>query len=225
MRRLIVAVALAFGIPQAASAVQVVLGPGSVVGSSGYYTACCSFAPGSILDQQSGPVTEAFGAGYWLNPDNGPANAYLTIDLGATYVLSSVALFNTHNGDYGDRGTGSFAIYGSNSVAGGQLVGGVLLASGTLNAELAGAGLTTLTAQNFALSGSFRYISFNPITDQASPNSLFGPGVTCCGSNVYGLNEMRVFGSAVPEPASWALLIAGFGLAGAVARRRRAVQA
>ena len=29
--------------------------------------------------------------------------------------------------------------------------------------------------------------------------------------------------NAVPEPASWAMLIAGFGLTGAVARRRRAV--
>jgi hypothetical protein len=31
--------------------------------------------------------------------------------------------------------------------------------------------------------------------------------------------------SAVPEPASWALLIAGFGGAGAIFRRRKAVQA
>jgi hypothetical protein len=32
-------------------------------------------------------------------------------------------------------------------------------------------------------------------------------------------------GSAVPEPASWALMISGFGLAGAVLRRRRALVA
>jgi hypothetical protein len=30
---------------------------------------------------------------------------------------------------------------------------------------------------------------------------------------------------AVPEPASWAMLIAGFGLVGAAARRRRTVVA
>ena len=33
------------------------------------------------------------------------------------------------------------------------------------------------------------------------------------------------FANAVPEPASWALMIAGFGLAGAATRRRRAVTA
>ena len=45
-----------------------------------------------------------------------------------------------------------------------------------------------------------------------------------------GLNEVEVFGtpagSAVPEPASWALMIAGFGAAGfglRGARRQRAV--
>ena len=32
----------------------------------------------------------------------------------------------------------------------------------------------------------------------------------------------NVSGAVVPEPASWALLIAGFGLTGAVMRRRRA---
>nr|WP_313668865.1 PEPxxWA-CTERM sorting domain-containing protein [Sandarakinorhabdus sp.] len=32
-------------------------------------------------------------------------------------------------------------------------------------------------------------------------------------------------GGAVPEPASWAMLIAGFGLVGAVARRRRVATA
>jgi hypothetical protein len=32
-------------------------------------------------------------------------------------------------------------------------------------------------------------------------------------------------GAVVPEPASWALLIAGFGLVGAAARRRRVARA
>lgn len=46
-------------------------------------------------------------------------------------------------------------------------------------------------------------------------------------SNEYiGIRDITVGGSAViPEPASWALLIAGFGLVGAAARRRRRVAA
>jgi hypothetical protein len=36
--------------------------------------------------------------------------------------------------------------------------------------------------------------------------------------------SMRLVGDAVPEPDSWALLIAGFGLTGAALRRRRALQ-
>lgn len=37
--------------------------------------------------------------------------------------------------------------------------------------------------------------------------------------------DFAVAGGAVPEPASWALMISGFGLAGAMLRRRRAVSA
>ncbi len=44
-------------------------------------------------------------------------------------------------------------------------------------------------------------------------------------SFIFGGALTDVFGSAVPEPASWAMLIAGFGLAGAAMRRRRMVAA
>jgi hypothetical protein len=37
--------------------------------------------------------------------------------------------------------------------------------------------------------------------------------------------EIRGFLAAVPEPSSWALMIAGFGLAGAGLRRRRLASA
>lgn len=41
----------------------------------------------------------------------------------------------------------------------------------------------------------------------------------------FALTNMLVFLTAVPEPGSWALLIAGFGLTGAMVRRRRALTA
>ncbi len=40
------------------------------------------------------------------------------------------------------------------------------------------------------------------------------------GDNYYALSQFEAYG-VVPEPASWAMLIAGFGLVGAAARRRR----
>ena len=216
MLKQIVAAAL-FAMPVAANASQIVLSPSSVVGSSGSYIACCNFNPGSIFDQQTGTVSETFGSGYWLNPDNGPGSAFITIDLGARYAVSSVSLYNTANGFYGDRGTGSFQIFGSNSISGSALVAPTLVASGTL---VAGVPYINPNApsfpveQIFGASGSFRYLSFNP-TSVATANNA------CCGSNVYGLNELKVSGAAVvPEPQSWILLIAGFGLVGAAMRRR-----
>lgn len=205
-----------------AQAAQITLAPSNVIGSSGYYVQCCNFNPGSILDNQTGPITENFGSGYWLNPDNGPANAFITVDLGAVYQLGSVELYNTHNGPFQDRGTGAFSIYGSNSVinlGGGNygLSNANLLLSATLiagdNSQI------ILPAQTFNLNGAYRYISFNP-------TSVAVGGNPCCGANNYGLNELRVFtGSGTPEPAAWALMITGFGAAGAMLRRRRTATA
>jgi hypothetical protein len=50
--------------------------------------------------------------------------------------------------------------------------------------------------------------------------STFGDGIA-----QRGLQQIGFAGGVVPEPSSWAMLIAGFGLVGAVARRRKAVVA
>lgn len=42
------------------------------------------------------------------------------------------------------------------------------------------------------------------------------------GDNYYAVSEIQAFGQAVPEPATWAMMLTGFGLAGAILRRRRA---
>jgi hypothetical protein len=50
-----------------------------------------------------------------------------------------------------------------------------------------------------------------------------GPAITDFTiSSLTGTNYSRPFTEGVPEPGAWALLLAGFGLTGAVARRRRA---
>ena len=79
---------------------QIPLSPTNVIGGSGSYGGdwqTGSFNATAILDQQTGPVSDTFGISYWINPDDGPFNAYIVIDLGAAYHLSSLDLFNTHN--------------------------------------------------------------------------------------------------------------------------------
>jgi hypothetical protein len=205
-------------------AVQITLSPANVIGGSGSYGPNAWNAGGfnatQILDQQTGPVNDIFATNYWLNPDNGPANAYIVIDLGAAFQITSLDLFNTHNANFNDRGTGSFSFEASNSVTnlganGFDLSGSI---TNILNGVLAAGTTNPDPAQSFAVSNtnSFRYIKFEPHTVAAS-------GTPCCGTNVYGLTEVRVFGSNVPEPSSMALLGSGLlaGLATLTRRRRR----
>ena len=70
--------------------------------------------------------------------------------------------------------------------------------------------------------------SFSGLTLTPSANSLTltftGNSNQSVGDEFYGIDNIVVTGtpSAVPEPTSWALLIAGFGLVGVGARRQRA---
>ncbi len=221
---------MAFVAGAQAHAAQIVLSPSAVIGNKGTFDQN-SFGAENIFDAQTGPIAEEifFGGAYWLNgPDQGgPADAYITIDLGQVYGLTGFELYNTSNGFIGDRGTGDFSIVGANAVV---LDGGngftlsgptVTLTAGTLVAE---APSGPRAAQAFASlsTAGFRYLQFKP-TSAASARPI---SVT---TNInYGLNELRVFGGepgvgGVPEPANWAMLIAGFGLTGAMARRRRAL--
>src|SRR5438045_6771342 len=120
---------------------QIALAPSNVIGSNGEYSG--TFTAPSILDHQTGSINEpAQDGSYWLNSDNGPANAFVVIDLGALYHMVFFDLFNTHNANYGDRGTGNFTIEASNSIGSGpigavgsDLSGGIVtLLSGTLTA-------------------------------------------------------------------------------------------
>jgi hypothetical protein len=196
-----------------AFASQISLSPSNVIGFFGQYSAL--FPASSILNHQTGTINEpAQDGSYWLNSDNGPANAYIVIDLGAAFHLGSFNLFNTHNATFNDRGTGAFSIEASNSIGpgigtGSDLSGSIVtLVSGTLLS--ANISSDPLVAQTFLSSdpGSYRYIRF-------SPHSVAASGTPCCGTNVYGLNELRAFdvpATGIPEPATVAFLGIGSGL-------------
>ena len=66
--------------------------------------------------------------------------------------------------------------------------------------------------------------AFFGVTDTASFASVTINSDT--GNDAWGIDSVSYNGSAgVPEPASWALMIAGFGLAGAALRQRRTAAA
>ena len=217
---------LAFGaavlsFTSAAGAQQIVLAPANVIGGNGSYNGAAeqsaftgSFAANNVLDTQTGTVSEP-GSAYWLNADGGDQDAFIVIDLGQAYQLGTIELFNTHNTQFNDRGTGQFTISGSNSIApaaagayGQDLVGGTLLVSGTLDDETQAE--DPINAQPFTVTNTtaFRYLRFDAETVDAG-------GTPCCGANNYGLNEIRVF--QVPEPTTLGLL----SLGGALFLRRR----
>jgi len=245
VRKIILAALAACAVPAGAHAQQqVVLTANNVVGASSVYDQGAGaqgasfvrngarvvgqYGAGNIFNEQgAGPAVETFGSGqYFLTGDGRSfeptvANPYITIDLGGTYTLSSFSLFNTSNGSIGDRGTADFSIRGANALAddgaNGATLGGVttLLVDGTLARHTPN---TAPVAQTFAsLSGAgFRYLQFAPTSAAAGTFN----------AQSLGLNELRVFGTAtvqagVPEPATWAMMIGGFGLVGAAGRRRR----
>ena len=62
-------------------------------------------------------------------------------------------------------------------------------------------------------------IGFGTVVTLAAPGSVYAMVNDTFHRNNGGAFTANV--SAVPEPASWAMLIAGFGLTGAALRRRR----
>ena len=110
--------------------------------------------------------------------------------------------FWNQNGSLGGSNTGYNNNWINGSIAPGASLGGFkVLDTGTTAA-------TNIGYFAFAFGGSYA-----------------GPECFNCGGNPGFEGLVNGGTGAVPEPASWAMLIAGFGLAGAVMRRRRAVAA
>jgi hypothetical protein len=75
-------------------------------------------------------------------------------------------------------------------------------------------------AQSFALGNGQNFFGFNATGGDAITSISFDTN----GDGVADLRQVRLGGvgvAAVPEPASWAMMLGGFGLLGAAARRRR----
>jgi PEP-CTERM motif len=66
-------------------------------------------------------------------------------------------------------------------------------------------------------------VFFGLTSDKLIKSIAFGPGGQRTQSVSFVLDNLTI-GNAVPEPATWAMMIVGFGLIGAAARRRQSVR-
>jgi hypothetical protein len=160
----------------------------------------------------SGGLHDADFDNMWMT-DLGVSAATLTFDLGQTYKLSGADIWNYNFGveEFAstlDRASKAFKI--SISLDG-------LTYTQVLAGELARGTGKALAAETFGLGGKARYVQIALDGNHQKYPETYGYAPI-------GLSEVRFTGSAVPEPATWAMMITGFGLAGATLRsaRRRA---
>lgn len=199
------------------------LAPANVIGGSPVFLTSVynvgAYAAGNIFNQQSGAVDMSVQAGNaWFPSESvGTTNRFVTIDLGASYVLSSIQIFNSNQVD---RGTGSFSLSAGNAITAGANDGGISTGQVVSSAtSLLGATALTystfnpVSGQTFALNdgNAYRYLTLVLI----GVPSTGGPF-----ANV-GLAEVRLFGSAIPEPSTYAALFGASALGFAFWRRRR----
>ena len=141
----------------------------------------------------------------WMT--NQTTTGWLVFDLGSDYNLTGTDIWNYNGGCCGEgRSTKDLRI--STSLDG--------LAYTTLgDYVLGGTSASDFTAQQIAFSSLARYVRFDLLSNYDDDAFV-------------GLSEVQFQGAtagAVPEPATWAMMITGFGLAGTALRRRRNVAA
>ena len=186
-------------------AFAVTIDPAAVNGSSSFPTYEASFAV------DGNPVTD------WASNSQGTSTT-LAIDLGGIFSLASGTFVDRVTSGGGNGGfvggttdfTTAFSIRGCTSFACTAFVGPALSFMKTTPIGPTGPGSFSFVANLTGLTGQFFLYS---VTAANGPNP--------------GLSELSFEGTAVPavpEPATWALMILGFGVVGSALRRRRRTQ-
>ena len=160
----------------------------------------------------SGMVGDLHDAGFtnmWMT-DLGVDAATLTFDLGGLYKLAGLTVWNYNFGveEYAstlDRAANAFTLAISTD--------GVTYTDILADNFSRGTG-KLLAGESFGLSGAARFVRLNLTGNHQSDPATYG-------YSPVGLSEVRFEGSAVPEPATWAMMIIGFGAAGSAVRAAR----
>jgi PEP-CTERM motif len=134
------------------------------------------------------------------------------------------------NGWYNDGGGNGYTRVtrtGGGDIDAIQFLAGTGFSSSTLLYELRKAGSVVATGVAGPVSGGLgntglRYYGFSgggfdEVRLQSNFNNVFNPTAF----EAFAVDDIALSVSAVPEPAAWAMMLAGFGLAGAAMRRRR----
>lgn len=168
---------------------------------------CCFSDTGIIGPIVYSTVTIQDGAGSghvmnsegWSNQQTSGDNLFGTLSSGAIDFLFNQDVFGL-NFDL-INGTGAFDFVVSIFDANDSLLGS-----------------QTISLNSFATQGSVQNVAFGQTGIRT---------VHIAGSDDFAVDTINfsTSGGAVPEPASWALMIGGFGLAGGALRRRRALAA
>jgi len=136
--------------------------------------------------------------------------------IGSTLTTASASVVNVLNGGANSGvywNVGSSATLGTTTAFAGNILADQSI---TLNT-----GATILCGRAIALNAAVT-MDGNTISNNCVGAGALGSGRTDFGSLGFSGSGG---GAAVPEPASWALMIGGFGMAGAALRRRRAMVA